>query len=1418
MRKLRKAIWVVIGLLVLAFAVVVHQASWEARRQLPGYLSARLSQALKRPVVVGGVGFRLPATFTLREFRVEPLPEEPKAPLVASRVRAGISWWDLIIHRQLKVTGLTLERPSIFAKLDLRQDKKKETSPTESLLALRDQGLRNIRIVDAQAEVLTLLPGDEEETVRAHGLDFSTELRRDRFSYRAGADQWSGAGLEAANIRLAGSGDEAGTITVVDSSARFRGGDLQAKGTFLSQDGDVTMQVQVKDLPIGNLAPQLGIPENWNVAGNLTGTVDVSATSGELRRLQGTVNVARGFVSRSQAVFPWTNASAQVDWKPESIRLDQIDILGNGIQLKGEAAVGGPARLAIPERPFSAKGIVTATSSQSVASLAQLLTFSTPVPGQWDVQQASVDFQARGIVGELDEARATGKIQANGFMIRPRPGGAPLVIQTIQGDLVRGPDVLRLANLRATADGLSAGGQLEIIPTTEQKPGRFAGSGKVDLVNLGVLRQQLPDLPLWEWLRPARAQSHGTLTFTTAGPTQAPETATGSGTFRFNEFDVAVATGEGQTVWTFPIREFTGRLSLAGNRAAARDMKLRSDLFTGGGEVAIAPVSENGRLSGAVRIASERWRQLPPLQGRVPPGLTGGLLVLETRLNGSPANGRIPMAGTLSLQDARYAGTFNGQKRTTRLEAARVAFRTEGERIRVPSYRLVTPQFQTSGAGVLTPAGGAWAVDADGVISTGDAGAVLRWWSGKTSLRGGQLTARYDLNTRTDRTDQAAVDARIRLVNAQPVLPQGSLPFAAEDSRIVAATGRISMRGNRVRFQDLVWKAPRFTANASGTLVANRLAADFGLSTPHWQGIAGELARSLPVAGGILTVAGHIEGPADRLKTAPVRGTVALRGARLASDRNASVPIEGGILDLKAGVNGTLANLVGSRIAGDFSLRQLTLPALGRGRTRMAIESARGRFEREGTRVSLSDFVAQASGARLTGSGELRGVGTGQASHSLRLAASGPALAGVLPALVVLPGKASGGRFSGTLTVSGTARTPVTQMEGRAEVQSAEWTPPGQTQSLKIQRMAAHLVRRGSTATLDNVEVKVEGGGEARLAGTLQDLDTPGKTRHTLRVNWRLEDASAWASRFFPIPGWFTGGVFTGNATVAGTASAPAQTASGDFKVVDAGFSPPAKVLRGPIRPISVNVAQGRFHRTGKRTVLDQLNLNTSIGTASGQVVAADGGSADVQARVNITRFEPLIDLWPGFKDRVVGGSGEMVVALRGPLRQPRRLAGTVDVRVTGGALTLEDLDPLYAHQPFDELSTRMVLSSNGAVQLQKVRLRGPKANLDGEAKIAPDGVLYGDGKAWFSKQYTKQLVKPKFLYPIAKLIGHGKLHSRFEVHGTLRRAMLDMGIKDSLLWKAGLKKKVPEPLRAIATGKAPIWDGNYAAPRVATR
>lgn len=1399
--------------LIVGISAVVYQAQVFAAQRLPAYLSARLTSVLERPVTVGTVSLWPLGAFSVHNVRVLPAADETQSPLVADRARVYLNWWELLFHRRLQIRALHLDKAQVRGRLPVTEAASKQTDAAATLRSLAKLGLRQVGLHESNIDLAAVQPAGGVEPVAVRGVELVANLRGDVIRFHAGADQWTGAGLEATNLRLRGVGDAQG-IRIERSGVTFRGGRLNAQGTYVARGGNVALRIQVRQLPLQTLAPQLGIPEDWAFSGNVSGAVELNATSGQLERIDGTIQIARGFVQRSQAVFPWTQAQAQVKWRRNEMDLRQIQIQGNGIQLTGDAHVGGSADQPIPQRPYSATGHVAASRAEAVASLTQLLAFSTPLPGNWSVNGATVDFKANGTVGALAESAASGHFQANGFSLKPKPDGAPLIIKTVRGDVVRTGNRLVVRNLNATADGLTARGELLIHPAQGEKPGSFSSRGTVNLSSLTMFRQQLPQATFWQWIDPATAGSQGVVTFQASGPTADPQRLTGDGSFRFQGFTASVPAGQEAQRWRVPIRQLTGQLTMRNQRLALSDVRLNSELFTGSADLLLTHLSQEANISGTAHLVSERWQQLPPLQGRLPKSLTGGVLSVDTRLPAEPATGKKPISGKIVLNGANYRVDFQGKSRNVPLESASASFQMVGDRIVVPDYRIVSEHFRTSGSGRAVPAAkgsSRWLLHGDGVLTASNAGVLAKWLTDQTPVQGGKLDARYTLDAPSDAPARLTLSGTARLTDALPLLPAGSLPFNQEEARIKSLTGAFTYQSGVTRFNDVVWKAPRFQATASGALQNGALDTRFRLSTAAWHEIAGELAKSLPVSGGTLTVDGHVRGPVAQLKQAPVQGTLTLENARLASDRNASSPVNGGSLDLKANVDGTLNQLATANMNGTFDLRDIGLTPLRAGAKAVRITQATGAFRRQGTRVTLSDLVATAPGARLTGEGELRGIGTGQASHSFSFAAQGPALANLLPAVMPVPGSAEGGEFKGSLDLSGNAVQRLAKLDGRAEVRNMRWTPPGQTIPVKIHSATAHVTRRGDVATLDQAELRVEGGG-ASLSGTMKGLGTAAGPQHTFRLKWSLEDASGWAARLLPIPGGFTGGTFTGEATVSGNRTDPARTASGRINLQDTGFMPPQKFLGGPVRPITVYSAGSPFTRANGQTTLTALTLKTSVGTATGTVSSNDRGIAKLQARANIEKLESLVDLWPGFKDRLRGGRGEMTLDLHGPLRKPRQLAGDVFIAGRDGALTVENVDELYAVQPFEELSMDLDLHSDGSVSIASAKMRGPKANLDGKGKVQANGKLHVEGQGWFTEAYTKKLVKPKFLWPIAKLVGYKRIKSRYELDGTLREARLDLGITDSLLWKLAIKSRVPEPLRKIATGDAPVWSADPSA------
>ena len=1401
-----------LALLAILAGTAIDTAQSFAREHLPAYISSRLSSVLKRPVAVGRVSFWPLGAFSLRDFRVLPGEGETEPPMVADRVRAYVSWWDLLAHRRLWVKALHVDRPEIRVSIDLRKPEQKRFNAPEELLSFYRIGLREIGIHAGSASVTTTLKNGEVQPVAARGLDFVAGLRPESFRYRASADEWSTGGLSASALMIRGTADR-DRIVISESRARFEGGTLAADGTYVTDGGDVAMKVQVRELPVRGLAPQFGVPKDWDINGKLTGTVEVGARTGALNKVAGTLNVSPGSLARLQTTFPWTNATARIDWTPDRLALQNIDIQGNGLRLRGSANATGDAATPFVQRPFQASGAAEATSTEAITSLARLLSFRTPVPGQWSIARGTVAFEATGVVGKLAQSRASGRFHASGVTIRANEKSSPLALQTIEGDLQRGANRLDVRNLKVTADGLSARGTVSVTPGRRGRPGSFDTSARVDLTNLHILRQQLPDAEFWKWIEPAGPASRGQVTITARGPTANPRMVSGAGGFRFREFAATMPASPSTARWTVPIRELAGRMRLRGDRLALSAVTLRSDLFTGGGEGVLSELSSGAKASGAFRLASSRWQQLPPLQGRVPPGLSGGTLTAEVQVKnaGAPGGPVSPLSGTAALRGATYLAKVGGQTRAVALDHSRASFRLAGDRLVIPSYRVATPTFVTAGSATgrsqTLPNGAVqWLMRAGGRVTSGDAGALARWWAQKDVLRGGTLGARYVLDFPSAAPDRLAVSARVRLTDARPILPEGTLPFAPDEARIRSLTGTLTSKDGQVRFEDLVWDAPRFRLAGNGKLIGENVDGDFRLTTREWRTFAGELARALPVSGGALTVEGHVAGPIARFKSLPIDGSAAVRGLRLAS-AGRRTGLQGGTLDLRTGVRGTLEHLVAAELNGTFAARGVQLPPLRPGLPALVIDEARGRFRRSGSSVDVTNVVATTEGARLEGSGQLRNAGAASRTHRFSLRAHGPSIARLLPAIAPVAGKASGGRFSGSLEMAGTAANIVTRADGRAEVHGGSWTPPGQKTAMDIRMITAHFTRNGSAGKLVRADVRVVGG-EASLTGTVDGLGTAGGSRHDLRLTWKLEDASAWASRFFPIPGVFTGGLFTGHATITGTGTRAAERASGALQVTGAGFLPPVRVLGGPVRPIDVRSAKGLFIREGGKVILSKLELDSSVGTATAHVVADDRWHAQIRGDAAIQRLEALVDLWPGFKDRVRGGRAEMKVALNGPLTEPRRLAGTIDVLGRDGVLTVSGVDALYGEQPFDTFGTQLVMPGSGAVRLEKIKMRGPRSNFDGRAEVAADGRVSARGDAWFTSRYTKKLFKPKILYPLASLVGLGRLKSRFEVNGTVNRAHLDLAITRSAVWRVAIKKKVPEDLRLIATGKAPLWSG----------
>jgi hypothetical protein len=216
---------------------------------------------------------------------------------------------------------------------------------------------------------------------------------------------------------------------------------------------------------------------------------------------------------------------------------------------------------------------------------------------------------------------------------------------------------------------------------------------------------------------------------------------------------------------------------------------------------------------------------------------------------------------------------------------------------------------------------------------------------------------------------------------------------------------------------------------------------------------------------------------------------------------------------------------------------------------------------------------------------------------------------------------------------------------------------------------------------------------------------------------------------------------------------------------------------------------------------LEDIALESSLGTATGTLEAANGAGR-LLASIVATDAGLVADRWPALNGRVRGGHGAGELELL--FNSATGARGTLAIAAQSGMLLLPGETLEYGEQPV-ATGTGILGFEPGKLTFTDVKLRGPKANLDGSGVWTDNGAVYGSGKAWFSKSYTAKLIKPSGWGWLAKLVGIREIKSDFTVSGTSDQVNLKAGITSSVLWKMA-KGKVPKEFQHIATGKSPLW------------
>jgi hypothetical protein len=282
-------------------------------------------------------------------------------------------------------------------------------------------------------------------------------------------------------------------------------------------------------------------------------------------------------------------------------------------------------------------------------------------------------------------------------------------------------------------------------------------------------------------------------------------------------------------------------------------------------------------------------------------------------------------------------------------------------------------------------------------------------------------------------------------------------------------------------------------------------------------------------------------------------------------------------------------------------------------------------------------------------------------------------------------------------------------------------------------------------------------------------------------------------------PGTSTGGHLSGWLDIAGDPHAPVRKAKGHLLLDGFRYSAPAQLglLGGPI---SVSRLETDYRWEQGRTDLQGLHVSSELGTAQGHLTAADG-SGHLQAELHTSDGGRAADRWPVLWGKLHGGD---VTGALDTGFGPNGVRGTLGLKARGGTVLLPMLPEAYASHPIDSASVHLSLEP-GKLTFHHAQLRGPKGNLDADGVWTMDGPVYGSGKAWFSKEYTRTLIKPSGWGWLARLAGVRQIRSDFALSGTSDRVNLDAAITRTMLWKFA-KGRVPKEFQEIAKGKAPLW------------
>lgn len=1433
--------------LVLSGLYVAGRAQAAASAALPGLVRAELQRLTGREVSfqrlqIDGIGVHLTGLVAHRR------EGEQVDPLTVDGATARADWWQLVTRGTTRINELELRRP-VFRSAGTAAPDLQWTAAASDLART---GIRRIRIIDGRAEL-----NQGKETILLTGINSSFRPGKESFAAQLAIDDLRAGQLRLRKLAVNGAG-RPGTFEAPSFRVEALGTLLNGGALFQEEEQLLTLKLKGSQAQIAELGRLVKLPKELGAQGSL----DVDLT-GSFK--QGAPVLAAGnFSLRRTATqdLPLTAAAGRIDWRPARTELRDLRLSGPGVSSRMQLDLETPDPASKPR--FRATGDFKSSGDEGVRTLASLLRRDL---SQMKLREGLVRFTATGVMADPRQTSAAGEFTASDLQL-PGVQEGRLALDQVSSRYDLTPDGIQLNRLSARAGGARLAGDARLthsgdltgrltLDAADFEAMRRATSG-LSLWTWLPSRQPGARLRVTADLRgnigdPEAVRAKGAFSAVSlrmASATPLPG-------------DVVLVVPVHRLEGTYAM---AGRkLHLNSVTVAASSFDMEGDLSLDYSkaapviEAALDLETENWRNLPAVpptaleELRSGRFKGSLHLRERVDrladAAVSGDFVLTDGDLYLRKESAPVRLEEVASSYSWK-AGSLN--LKGVRLRGGGIEAGASGDITAAPgtdNYILrLDLAAQTADAGSLArellgealATGGAARLR--GALEMPVRDTTAGRFAGNLMIE--DTTIRHDLELLgrpTSRVKSLDVDFvrsgdswELPRIEAAADQFTARLRGAYAGERLVAE-GRVSSDSLKLPAElplsggSWVWNGSLVAQNGANPLLSGTLSGKdvrFALNR-----------RNLQAAGTVdLVLAGQGD-PSDTdawIRSARLREA---RGVVTAGERKLA------IRELEA----DLSAADGGWNVGRFSLQSGVAQLRGKGRLaetgwQASLDRSSLELEELGTLLKMP----LPRGSVAVAGAELRGDTSGILSGSARLSSGKLVLQpGWLKDLPVrtLDSARADLEWAGQdmILKSLTARAASTSLQASGTLKEGELQIEGMLQGQDARLLQA-VVPKGVAAGPWNLKGRIGGRGKIYAGAAdfkVADVVVPlaGENQHLKLVEGSisgdssrvkldriraegepglLEGSGFWSPRLYRlelaasridgkliqrmIPGLAeVGPGSSATLVMSGSGKERRPSFGGRMSLAKARYIAPAEFGLRDV-PLFVTAASADYQFTPAGLAVRDIRVDTPVLQASGH---ADYNGRLVQVVLNmktsdvgaLSKYLPLVQM------EIAGGEGTGV--LTGSAGKAG-FTGTLKVAGQGGEIRMENVPAEYAVHPI-ETASALIKINPGTVSITDAKLRGPVGNLDGQMVWRNEGPVSGGGKAWFSKEYSKKLIKPTGWGWLASLVGVRQIKSDFTIGGTSSEVMLDAAITRSLMWKVA-KSRVPPQFQKIAAGKTPLW------------